>query len=63
MLLIIKFCPELNVYEVAAGLRSRVVTPAEFAPGGRLENLAPVFEKARAAVVDGRAISGISVEI
>ena len=36
---------------------------ASVAPGGRLESLKPVFEKARAAALEGRAVEGMSIEI
>jgi hypothetical protein len=64
MMLTIGYCPELNTYTVDNGLTmTRIVDPSDFAPGARLEQLAPVFKEAREAVESGRAVMGIHVEV
>lgn len=62
-LLTIRYCPELNTYAVHNGQRERIIIPSDFEKGGPLEQFAPVFEQARAAVVEGRSVAGIHVEV
>ena len=64
MLLTIGYCPEMNVYTVhnGNGLK-RIVVPDDFAAGGPLEKLAPVFHAAKDAVDSGKAVEGVCIEV
>lgn len=64
MMLLITYCPEMNVYTVEPERGpKRIVIPDDFAPGAKFESLAPVFNEARQAVESGRAVMGIHVTI
>ena len=64
MMLLIKYCPEMNVYTIAAETgQPRIFTPQDFATGAAHEKLSPVFHAAREAVESGSAVSGIHVTV
>jgi hypothetical protein len=63
MRLTVTYNPEMNVYAVHNGVAERIIVPAELEPGGRYAPCRQIFEQARAAVVEGRAISGVTVEV
>lgn len=63
MLLTVLYSPELNVYVVNNGHAERIITPDEFAPGGRYHSVADAFRAAKDAVESGRAAGGIGVEL
>lgn len=58
MKITIEYSPELNIYTVSNGLRVKTHTEKEIPAG-----LGPVFLKAKEAVISGKAVMGIHVEV
>ena len=62
MLLTIHYCPEMGIWTIHNGRQERVVTPDELTTD-RWAPVAPLLEKAKQAVTDGKAVCGLSVEV
>jgi hypothetical protein len=63
MLVTIHYSPELAVWKLHNGSVEKIVLAEDFAPGARLEPLAPLFAEAKQAVESGRAVCGVHVEV
>ena len=59
----IEYCEVLNVYSVHYNGREMLVTPDELEPGGRFDTVRDLFEKARLAVLEGRAVLGVHIDV
>ena len=63
MLLTVTYSQEMNIYTAHNGQAERIVTPAELEEGGRYNPCRQIFDDARLAVTEGRAVSGVCVEL
>ena len=63
MLLTVTYSPELNIYTTRSGHTERIVTPDELEEGGRYNPCRQIFDNARRAVTEGRAVAGVCVEL
>jgi hypothetical protein len=58
MRIVIKYCPELNIYTLTTGLKTQTLAIDQVP-----QQLKPLFEQARQIVESGQAIAGLHVEV